>query len=193
MRLMKASVAGFLALAGASVLACSDSPSERVTGPAAASNLSLDRSTVDQKAVVTGGVSFLLPEGPEVMTRTSYAFSAIREHDGDVKGELEILVERDPNQVFHARVECMGVAGNKANIGARVTKSSVSFVPAGSYLAWSVADNGEGRKSPPDLTSNFFLVDQHLAMAHCANGGINPPMFPVQKGDIQVHTGHDND
>ena len=193
MRWMKTSGAGLLAAAVAGALACSDNPAGRVTGisPSAASQL--DKSPLQQMQIVSAGVQFLLPEGPGVMTRTSYELIGIRQGDGDIKGELEIQVERDPRQTFHAKVACLTVVGNKANLAARVTRSSVSFVSPGSFLAWSVVDNGEGRKSPPDLTSNFFLVDQTLAMAHCANGGINPPMFPVQAGNIQVHTGGNSD
>lgn len=190
---MKVSTAGLLTLAAASAFACSDSPAGRVTGVSAARTLELDKSEARPKQIVTGGIEFLLPEGPGVMTETKYEMAAIREGDGDVKGELEIQVDRNPRQNFHARIVCLTVVGNRGNLAAQVTRSNVSFVPPGSYLAWSVMDNGEGRKSPPDLTSNFFLVDNQLAMAHCANGGINPPMFPVEHGNIQVHTGRDDD
>ena len=186
MRLKKPVVAGLLFAAGLNALGCSDSPARQITGLSPAADLELQKSGVERQ-IVTGGVQFMLPEGPGVTTSTTYEMAAIRDRDGRVKGELEIQVDRDPRQKFHGEIVCFLVVGRSAHLAARVTKSNVSFVPPGSYLAWSVVDNGEGNKSAPDQTSNFFMVAQQLATNHCLNGGINPPLFPVSHGDLQVH------
>ena len=187
----RSSLAGILALLVVTGLGCSDSSSRNITGPSPTA-IQLDRSGGVEKQIVTGDAEFMLPEGPGVLTKTSYEMSAVRDRDGRFKGEVEIRVDRDPRQFFHAEIACFLVVGNTAHLAAVVKKSSVSFVHPGDYLAWSVVDTGEGKRSVRDQTSNFFLVDEHVAQNHCMNGGLNAPLFPVEHGNIQVHASHDD-
>ena len=186
MRVWRPSVGALVGVIGLALSACSDSASNRLTSPKSPSSLELDRTT-GKPQIVTGGVEFLLPEAPGIVTPTRYEMAAIRNPSGDVKGELEIHVQRATDQVFHGELVCFQTVGNSAHLAARVTRSNVDFVPPGTYLAWSVVDNGEGRRSAPDQTSNFFIVSEQLALLHCMNGGINPPLYPVAHGNIQVH------
>src|SRR5207249_4359963 len=64
------------------------------------------------------------------------------------------------------------VARNTARLAARVAQSTNPNVAPDNYLFRSLVDNGEGKKSPPDMTSDFLLADETLAQSHCRIGEV---------------------
>lgn len=189
MRWGKLPFAVLVTLVGFGTVSCSDSAPNRSLAPNAPASLSSAVEEANQDQEVTGGVSFLIPEAPGVNTPARYEMAAIS-HRGIVKGELVVRFSRVTEQTLWGDIVCFSTAGKAAFLAARIRKSNVSFVPPGSYFAWTVVDNGEGKNSPPDLTSTFFTVSEALAQAHCANGGLNPALFPVEQGNLQVHRIH---
>lgn len=190
MRWVKSPFALLVAVLGFGVISCSDSAASRSLSPTSKSlspDLNQASTDADLDQEVTGGVTFTVPDAPGVNTVAKYEMAAIR-HQGVVKGELVLRFSRDVEQFVWGDIVCFSTVGNTAFLAARTRKSNVAA--PGTYFAWTVTDNGEGKKSAPDQTSTFFLVNEALAQLHCANGGLNPPLFPVEHGNIQVHKTH---
>lgn len=134
---------------------------------------------------VTGNATVLLPSFGDALER--YSVSAIRHADGGVSGELEETSEQEGGQRIHARVYCFTVTGNSARLAARLDQTNVPFGPAGSYVVWSVIDNGQGAKSAPDQTTDiFFGATQAHADFHCSVGFNLAPYFSSLRGNLQV-------
>jgi hypothetical protein len=181
--------AGRLLLLGATgLLACgtgsdSSTPRPSITGPSfSASSANVQGATGER---VTGNATILLPQFGNAMER--FSLSAIRHKDGTVTGEFEETSEQDGGQRIHAQVVCFGVTGRTARLAARIDQTNVSFGPVGSYVVWSVIDNGEGAKSPPDQTTDvFFNGTAAQADFHCRTGFPLAPYFSSLRGNLQV-------
>ena len=142
-------------------------------------------SRVTPQERVTGSATILLPLFGNAQER--YSLSAIRQSDGSVTGEFEEFSEQEGGQRIHAQVYCFTVTGNSARLAARIDQTNVSFGPVGSYVVWSVIDNGEGAKSPPDETTDvFFGGTQAQADTHCRTGFKLAPFYPSLRGNLQV-------
>jgi hypothetical protein len=87
---------------------------------------------------------------------------------------------------------CFKIEGNRANLAARVEKSSNVNVHEGDYLVWRIEDNGSGERNPPDRTTQIFLADKASADNYCAFGG-DPthPFFPI-KGNLDIKDKEDS-
>ena len=173
---------GAMLLGAAGSLACganSDTTSPRFT--IAQPNLSI----VDAGQRVTGNATVLLPNFGNALER--YSLSAIRHADGSVSGEFEETSEQEGGQRIHAHVVCFTVTGNSARLAAQIDQTNVDFGPPGSYVVWSVIDNGEGAKSPPDQTTDvFFGGTAAQAEFHCRTGFNLAPYFSSLRGNLQV-------
>lgn len=142
-------------------------------------------SRVMQQEQVTGSATILLPLHGNAQER--YSLSAIRHSDGSVTGEFEEYSEQDGGQRIHAQVYCFTITGNSARLAARIEQTNVSFGPVGSYVVWSLIDNGEGAQGQPDETTDiFFGGTQAQAEAHCRTGFNLAPFFPSFRGNLQV-------
>ena len=134
---------------------------------------------------VTGSATILLPLHGNALEH--YSVSAIRQSDGSVTGEFEEYSEQEGGQRIHATVYCFTVTGNSARLAARIDQTNVSFGPVGSYVVWSVIDNGEGGKSQPDETTDiFFGGTQAQADTQCRTGFNLAPYYPSLRGNLQV-------
>ena len=134
---------------------------------------------------VTGNATIILPDFGNALER--YSLSAIRRADGGVTGEFEETSEQDGGQRIHAQVYCFTVTGNSARLAARIDQTNVSFGPSGSYVIWSVIDNGQGAASAPDQTTDvFFGATQANADFHCRVGFNLAPYYSSLRGNLQV-------
>ena len=176
---------------GLVALACTATP-DRVLAPdrfVSDPNASFDR--VDAAASgaqqrVTGHATILLPSFGNAEEK--YSSSAIRHADGTVSGQFELKSAQDGGLRIHGDVVCFTIVGNTARIAGRVEQSNTTLVPEGTYVIWTVIDNGEGAKDPPDMTSDFFgPFNAAVAAAHCAVGFNLAPFLPVLDGNLQVH------
>jgi hypothetical protein len=180
---VKASVAMFVVVFG---LACGD---QSVSAPDAnrLASMTASASRVDdvQEQAVTGGAGFVVASEGNLFE--AYSVSAIRHTDGRVTGELEIKSNIGGGFRIHGEVACFTILGNTARLAARVTQSTNPNVAPDSYLFWSLTDNGEGKKSAPDMTSDFLLADEALAQSHCRIGENISAKYVVREGNLQVH------
>jgi hypothetical protein len=147
-------------------------------------SLSLAASSVHQQ--VTGHANLLLPQFNNVEEK--YSQSAIRHADGAVSGEFILESAQDGGPRLHGHVVCFTIIGNAARLAGQIDQSNFSITPAGSYVVWSLRDNGEGAKDPPDETQDFLgPMTAAEAAAHCAVGLDLGPFIPVRSGNLQVH------
>ena len=159
------------------------------TAPSAASRQMVPEPSLsragNREERVTGEVTINLPYYNNALER--YSVSAIRHRDGDVSGEFEEFSAQEGGQRVHARVHCFTVVGNMARLAALIEKSSVPFGPKGSYVIWTVVDNGEGKKAAPDQSTDiFFGANQAVAEQHCRVGYNLAPYFSSIRGNLQV-------
>jgi hypothetical protein len=135
---------------------------------------------------VTGSATIILPNFGNARER--YSLSAIRHSDGSVTGEFEEFSEQEGGQRIHAQVVCFTITGNSARLSAQIDQTNVPFGPVGSYVVWSLIDNGEGANSPPDQTTDiFFGGTAAQAEFHCRTGFNLAPYFASLRGNLQVH------
>ena len=174
---------GATVLCAVALIGCgtgSDLTTPRPNGSAASLSL---RTTRQER--VTGSATILLPLFDNAQER--YSVSAIRQSDGSVAGELEEYSAQQGGQRIHAIVYCFTVTGNGARLAARIDQTNVPFGPVGSYVVWSVRDNGEGAKAPPDETTDlFFGGTQAQADTHCRTGFPLAPYYQSLRGNLQV-------
>lgn len=176
----------------------------------AAAGLVVDSGSVPGKAqgvryIVTGSGHFRLTnfvQDPEGELR-NFAFSAIKDADGDVHGQAQ-LNNRDIPVKDHVEVTCVNVYHDTVNglpakvavIGGHITKSESKASPApigfpfdvGTPVSFAVVDNGEGKDAPPDLMTLEFPQgpppDQGGPEATCT---VPPgPFYQVEKGNVQI-------
>ena len=163
-------------------IACS---ADSVTGSPQRSAPQPSFAVVSAEQHVTGSATIILPAFDNALER--YSLSAIRQHDGSVSGEFEEFSEQQGGQRIHAHVVCFTVTGNSARLAAQIDQTNVDFGPVGSYVVWSVIDNGEGAKAAPDQTTDiFFGGTQGQAQFHCATGFNLAPFFSSVRGNLQV-------
>lgn len=146
---------------------------------------SADLSLVGGGQRVTGSATIILPNHGNALEH--YSVSAVHQPDGPTTGEFEEYSEQDGGQRIHASVVCFTVTGNSARLAARIDQTNVSFGPVGSYVVWSVIDNGEGARSAPDQTTDiFFGGTAAQADFQCRTGFNLAPYFSSLRGNLQV-------
>ena len=143
-------------------------------------------AAVSAQDSVTGHAEFVNAVGNHIR----YSLTAIRQRDGSVSGEVEEHAETAAG-VFvrrgHGTVICFTVNGNIARVAGTIDSIRGAGVPApGNAFILTVVDNGEGANDPPDLASTPATVSSlAVAATHCATG-IERPLFPIDRGNIQV-------
>src|ERR1051326_1432048 len=186
---MRSALQGAKVLCVVAVLGCGaakDSTPPRVTAP------EFNREEAESTgAQVTGDIAIVLPGFDNALEQ--YSVSAIRHRDGLFSGELEETSQQQGGQHIHARLVCVSVTGNTARLAARLEKSNVPFGPVGSYVVWSVIDNGHGKDHPDQTTDIFFGATEANARFHCDTGFNLAPYFTSIRGNLEVGTGRDDD
>jgi hypothetical protein len=82
-------------------------------------------------------------------------------------------------------VTCLTVIGSDAWIGATIDRSNDSSLD-GLGAWWHVTDNGEGRESPPDVTTFLGVGSLSDTAAFCADHPAYRFPFSIDGGDIRV-------
>ena len=191
-REMRSALHGAKVLCVVAVLGCGaaakDSTSPRVTPPEFSRS---EEGRAGTGVQVNGDVTIALPDFNNALEH--YSVSAVRHRDGSVAGELEETSQQQGGQHIHARVYCVTVTGNTARLAARLEKSNVPFGPVGSYVVWSVIDNGHGRRAPDQTTDIFFGGTEDNAKFHCATGYNLAPYYNSIRGNLEVGTDRDDE
>jgi hypothetical protein len=170
-----------LMLAGLALFGCGAASDHQITGPP-----SLQQRGGQQSA--TGHAHLFVQDCDE-----HYSFSAIRHPDGSVTGEWQVhdictLPEGTIIAHTHGTVTCLTILpdGKTARIGGVVTGSNYPTVEPPQEAGWTVRDNGEGAKDPPDAVSGlYFGLVPGTAEFFC-DVGAPLEMFANERGNIQV-------
>ena len=177
---MKRAIAAATVLA---ILACGEGTPTAIEAPSSANLARSAGQPATQQ--VTGHAYFHVMS--EQGAFEQYSLSAIRHENGSFSGEVELQSGIGGGYRIHGEVLCFATVGNRARLAMRVTQSTNVHVAPGSYLIWSLVDNGEGGKSAPDRSSEFFLETEFGARIHCTLGANLATMYPVERGNLQVH------
>ena len=169
------------------VLGCgaSDTTSPRPTIEAPSFSKDAGHTTAVTEQSVTGHALITLPAFDNA--REWYSLSAIRHRDGSFSGEFDETSLQDGRAHIHARVYCFTIVGNTARLAARIERSNVSYGPPGSFVVWSVIDNGRNPHRAPDETTDiFFNGTEAQAQHHCDVGFPLTPYFPLRRGSLRI-------
>lgn len=148
----------------------------------AATGMSIPALADGVVASATGSGHFTA--GGELRT---FTFSAIKQADGTVSGEWQVVSRVGNGAHLHGSVTCLSVVGNRAWIGTVIESSDNPVVVIGSEGGFRVVDNGEGQGEPPDQTSLAFINGPPgFAQNYCNNMPAAPPLNAVEDGNIQV-------
>ena len=83
---------------------------------------------------------------------------------------------------FHARIDCISVAGNDAWVSGVITKGKLGGVDlAGQPVITRVRDNGTSNNDPPDQISFSFIGNSTSCLSQP-----NLPLFAVPQGQVVV-------
>lgn len=123
----------------------------------------------------------------------TYSFSAIRHWDGRVTGEWQVKDICTPPTwevgtfTTHGDVTCFTILpdGKTARVGGVIEKSTWPGVEPPQEAAWTVRDNSQGSKEPPDDASVLWFVGPGDAEFHC-NTGIGFITLPNERNNIHV-------
>jgi hypothetical protein len=134
-----------------------------------------------EKAWASGGGRFT----SAVTGPVQFALSALRHKDGAVRGTL---VYREVDNDFTALValDCLNVLGSRAVVsGTIIAVSNPDFAGlVGLPAAFSVRDNGQGRKAAPDLVSDLWVLFED-----CFDPIVierTEPVYPLASGNVSV-------
>lgn len=109
-------------------------------------------------------------------------FTAQRDAANNSRGQGH-LFNHVTGTKLHFVVDCLQVVGNVATISGTITHTDTDAFPEGTSLWVQVVDNGEGKKSPPDIVSPMFAV---FGPVSCT-ATLQAASIPVEGGNIQVH------
>jgi hypothetical protein len=175
---------------GFGLASCSDQPHSPLTAPSRPSvSATLDASrseTERNKQAITGAARFTVTN--EQNREEWYVLETKADQDAPtnplfVLARGNFLYGATGTDAFMIRgnMYCFKIERNRANLAARVEKSSNPNVHKGDYLVWRIEDNGSGKRNPPDRTTQVFLADKAMADDYCATGGdLTHPFFPVK-------------
>jgi hypothetical protein len=113
----------------------------------------------------------------------SIEFTAQRDAANNSRGEGQ-LFNHVTGTKLHFVIDCLQVVGTAATVTGTITHTDSDAFPEGTALWVQVVDNGEGKKSPPDLVSPLFAV---FGPAPSCTQQLAPANIAIEGGNIQVH------
>jgi len=117
---------------------------------------------------------------------TQIGFYAKTNKHGIASGQVQIHILN--GATFHAVVDCVSVAGNKAWIAAELTKSDSAnpLFAVGKHFVFEVEDNGEGSNAPADRFSGVY-PGEYVAPCTDQQDLFSFYVFFWENGNVQVH------
>jgi hypothetical protein len=112
-------------------------------------------------------------------------FTAQRDTANNSRGEGH-LFNHVTGAKIHFTVDCLSVSGNVATISGTVTHTDPDNAAIDNAPMWlRVIDNGEGKKSPPDLVSPLVVFPGGPGAPCTAT--VFDATIPIEGGNVQVH------
>ena len=113
----------------------------------------------------------------------SIEFTAQRDAANNSRGQGH-LFNHVTGTKLHFVIDCLHVVGSVATISGSITHTDTDAFPEGTTLWVQVVDNGEGKKSPPDLVSPLFAI---FGSGVSCTSPVAAASIPIEGGNIQVH------
>ena len=110
-------------------------------------------------------------------------FTAQRDTANNSRGEGH-LFNHVSGTKLHFTIDCLNVVGSQATISGAISQSDTASFPAGTPIWLTVVDNGEGKKSPPDLVSPLFAI---FGSGVPCTTNIAAANIAIEGGNVQVH------
>jgi hypothetical protein len=129
----------------------------------------------DGAALAQGGFQFI---GRNGALRTM-EFTATRDASNNQRGNGH-LFNHVSGVNIRFEIDCLHVSGNVATMSGTIVDPVGGF----DYMWMQVIDNGEGSKSPPDLTSGFYAMEDSFPCT--IDTGTSYSDNAVTGGNIQV-------
>jgi hypothetical protein len=178
-----------------SVRANSALPESFVIDDAADDGEALAPSSFASTPLATGGRANghvdIFATARQNIVEMTYSFTAASDRNlPAAKGQFEGHALRFTGETVnvHATVTCMTIVGNRAWIGARITRATVNQeeVPdaAGGALTFSVVDNGEGEGVSDE--ASLWFVGQTDEIPFCNTRPTSNRPRPSTVGNVQV-------
>jgi hypothetical protein len=132
---------------------------------------------------VTGSGHYVISTGD---WRT-LSFHVRRDSDGEVRGNFQMVLHREPPLIFHGPLTCLAVAGNEAWIGGAYEKATNSDL-IGTGFGIYVQDNGQGAEAAPDklLRHQRNQVPEEWC-AEMRDVSEYAQLYDVLSGNITIH------
>ena len=131
--------------------------------------------------LVTGSALITFTLGGE----QHWQFSAKEGRDGTASGQLQLVTSQTNGGKIHGSIFCVASDPQTgiARLAAFVDRSTTPLAPVGSYLVWTVQDNGPGAV---DATSDLVPTNVFSATFHCSVG-FSLLLLDSERGQITVH------
>jgi hypothetical protein len=143
-------------------------------------------AAAQRPASATGVAQVVLSDRDDPVCSSTCAqrmtMNAISFDDGSAVGQFELFSEEGGGIRLHGSITCLRVDGNVAQLGGVVTQSDLADL-VGLRVTWQVVDNGEGKNSPADQSTDLF------GNRDCESDIESHPrfeLFDVTQGNIQV-------
>jgi hypothetical protein len=112
-------------------------------------------------------------------------FTAQRDTANNSRGEGH-LFNHVTGAKLHFTIDCLSVAGNVATVSGTLTHTDPDMAAFDGAPMWlRVADNGEGKKSPPDLVSPLVVFPGGPGVP--CTSTVFDATIPIEGGNEQVH------
>lgn len=183
-------------LVATALMGCEDAAAP--TAPDASAELTDQPAAAAQG--VTGAASgsahlTVFPGAPKGLGSRNFAFQAVQDADGDVRGEWQIVAG---GTILHGSIDCLTIAadGESARLSGLVEDAKFSFFEVGTAFAMEIFDNGDGASGDPDVSTQaraFRNAAPSVGTAFCETGaipaGADLDPLPSEEGNFSIRVG----
>ncbi len=158
---------------------------------------SLGAAGVAGSATGSAHITYFPPPVPPGLGLRTFGFSAVKQADGSVSGQWQIVVGAT---ILHGPIDCLTIEtdGHSARISGLVSevKPAGSSFMENTAFAMELFDNGPGASADPDVSTQllaFRNADPQVGRDFCEQGtipsGADLQPLPLDHGNFTVRVG----
>lgn len=134
----------------------------------------------------------VFPGAPKGLGTRNFAFQAVQDPDGGVRGEWQIVAG---GSILHGSIDCLTIAadGESARLSGIVEDAKFTLFQVGTAFAMEVFDNGNGASGDPDVTTQvraFRNAAPAVGTTFCETGdipvGADLDPLPTEEGNFSI-------
>lgn len=132
------------------------------------------------------------PPVPPGLGLRNFAFHALRDADGNVRGGWQIVAG---GSILHGDIDCLTIepGGASARLSGIITAATFTTFLPGTAFAMEIFDNGNGASGAPDETTElraFRNLAPEVGRAFCESGtvpdGADVTPLPTEHGNFSI-------